>query len=199
MIRSFKLLTASLAILLLNMGASLLPSSAVQAQGNRLGPVVITIKNVNSGKCLSTAYSNTTNNSLANQWTCRDDKPIQKWIVESNGRTTLIRSYLSPTKCLSLDPGIGIGAAFREQGQWFRLRPCGETSWAQRFDFETISQSDQIWKIKLASTGKCLGVDHGIKGNTYDGINQWNCVVGLRQDIQRWQTEWDIPATIQVR
>lgn len=175
MIRLPKALTFILAILVLNIGALMLPSSGVKAK-----MVSGTITNVNSGKCLSLVANGKHNGAVANQWTCNSSRaPSQKWIVEPIGKIEVrrkyqqkfrIRSLHAPTKCLSVNQDEGYG-----NGSHFILWTCQGDIPAQAFTvLPSLTPGSSV--IKLKHNARCLGVDGRDTQNTYGGINQWNCV-----------------------
>jgi hypothetical protein len=144
------------------------------------------LRNVNSGRCLSLVNTGSTNGTVANQWDCIQNNG-QRWRffpVGPNASTFETQKYqirsMNPAasnKCLSLNENEGYG-----NGSHFLLWECLGAHNAQSFTLHANAQGS--YYIKLASTGKCLGVDNSAVGNTVGGINQWDC---LNAVSQRWK------------
>ncbi|MFK8015837.1 MAG: RICIN domain-containing protein [Gammaproteobacteria bacterium] len=144
------------------------------------------LRNQNSNRCLSLVGNGTSNGTKSNQWTC-NGAPSQRWAFQPVGprastfesQKFQIRSTHPGTtdKCLSLDQREGYG-----NGSHFLLWTCRGDHPAQAFYLWTHDSGS--YNVILAASSRCLGVDYSDTGNTYGGINQWNCVNAVSQ---RWK------------
>jgi hypothetical protein len=127
---------------------------------------------------------------VANQWSCANgpEDPVgtrsQRWkLIPYLGKYQI--KNINSGKCLTLGSWMGWG----DGGHFLQYDCTYERRQEQTFNLEI--KDTWYYKVTLAATGLCLGIDDRRTDNFNGGINQWTCVSDGSTDAvgrasQRW-------------
>jgi hypothetical protein len=137
--------------------------------------VILTFKNVKSGRCLGVNHASTANGALLKQFTC-DNAPNQRWRVERRGIEHTFVNVKSG-KC------IGVDGASVKPGANLGQYNCGDAAPNQSWVLVSDT-SDLVRNLRNVKSGLCIGVD---RASTANGAQLKQFACNLTAPNQEWR------------